>query len=408
MSDDVLIKVEGVSKKFCRSLKRSLWYGIQDVASELRGRKGNNDELRKNEFWAVSNVSFELRRGQCLGLIGPNGAGKSTLLKMLNGLIKPDTGKITMRGRIGALIELGAGFNPILTSRENIYVNGSILGFAKSEIDKKFDAIVDFAEIESALDTPVKNLSSGMKVRLGFAIAAQMEPDVLLIDEVLAVGDVGFRTKCLNSIRQIQINSSVIFVSHQMPEVARTCDRAMLMLSTKQSVVSENVPKVIGTYFEQFRNENSTTIRTKNGTLSKVRITDLNGKELSEICYGDDLIVEFEAEINSSIKFPDFGVSFVNQNLQIVLQSHTKFSNTRMFNVGGKILIRSRLRSLPLGPGLYYLTVGIDGENFGEIVARNVDCKSLRVTGLFQAFAPTVLKGEWHLESMKNLKYLNS
>ena len=191
MDDEVLVKVEGVSKKFCRDLKRSLWYGMKDISSELFGIH-QNGQLRKNEFWAVNDVNFELKRGECLGLIGHNGAGKSTLLKMLNGLIKPDKGTITMQGRIGALIELGAGFNPILTGRENIYNNGAVLGFSKKEIDEKFDAIVDFAEIDEFIDTPVQNYSSGMKVRLGFAVAAQMEPDVLIIDEVLAVGDIGF------------------------------------------------------------------------------------------------------------------------------------------------------------------------------------------------------------------------
>ena len=192
MKNDVLVKVEGVSKKFCRNLKRSLWYGVKDISSELFGST-KNSQLRPKEFWAVDDVSFELKRGECLGLIGHNGAGKSTLLKMLNGLIKPDKGKITMKGRIGALIELGAGFNPILTGRENIYNNGAVLGFSKKEIDAKFDAIIEFAEIDDFIDTPVQNYSSGMKVRLGFAVAAQMEPDVLIIDEVLAVGDVGFR-----------------------------------------------------------------------------------------------------------------------------------------------------------------------------------------------------------------------
>ena len=225
MSDEVLVKVEGVSKKFCRSLKRSLWYGVQDVTSELMGRPGGHDELRKNEFWAVNDVSFELKRGECLGLIGPNGAGKSTLLKMLNGLVKPDRGRITMRGRIGALIELGAGFNPILTARENIYINGSVLGFGKKEIDSKFDAIVDFAEIEEFIDTPVQNYSSGMKVRLGFAVAAQMEPDVLMIDEVLAVGDVGFQIKCLNALRGIAGDSAIILVSHTMQQVSAFCQQ---------------------------------------------------------------------------------------------------------------------------------------------------------------------------------------
>ena len=155
-SADVLVKVDGVSKKFCRSFKRSLWYGVQDVAAELnpfarsRNEKESSEELREGEFWAVNDVSFELRRGECLGLIGRNGAGKTTLLKMLNGLIKPDRGHIEMRGRVGALIALGAGFNPILTGRENIYVNASILGLAKGEINEKIDDIIDFAEIRDA------------------------------------------------------------------------------------------------------------------------------------------------------------------------------------------------------------------------------------------------------------------
>ncbi len=215
---ETLIKVEDVSKKFCRSLKKSLWYGMQDLGREITGRRhGGEGQLRPDEFWAVNDISFELKRGECMGLIGANGAGKSTLLKILNGLIKPDRGQITIQGRIGALIELGAGFNPILTGRENIYVNGSVLGFTRQEIDEKFDSIVEFSEIAEFLDTPVQNYSSGMKVRLGFAVAAQMEPDVLLIDEVLAVGDTGFRMKCLNRIHELLESSAVIFVSHSMP-----------------------------------------------------------------------------------------------------------------------------------------------------------------------------------------------
>ncbi|MEI8078291.1 MAG: ATP-binding cassette domain-containing protein, partial [bacterium] len=157
---DVLVSVDQVSKKFCRSLKKSLWYGVRDVASEILGGNQRERELRTGEFWAVKDVSFELKRGECLGLIGRNGAGKTTLLRMLNGLIKPDHGRITMRGRIGALIALGAGFNPVLTGRENIYVNGSVLGLAKREIDEKIGEIIDFAEIGEFIDTPVQNYSS--------------------------------------------------------------------------------------------------------------------------------------------------------------------------------------------------------------------------------------------------------
>lgn len=263
MSDDVLVKVEGVSKKFCRSLKRSLWYGVQDVSAEMFGRKGSHDELRKNEFWAVNDVSFELKRGECLGLIGPNGAGKSTLLKMLNGLVKPDKGRITMRGRVGALIELGAGFNPILTARENIYVNGSVLGFTKKEISRKFDAIVDFAEIEEFIYTPVQNFSSGMKVRLGFAVAAQMEPDVLLIDEVLAVGDDMFRRRCYRRIESFQNDGkTILFVSHNMQSVSSICSRALLVHAGKSVLMGE--PKeIVNHYHELIANLEDKKFRTQ-------------------------------------------------------------------------------------------------------------------------------------------------
>lgn len=229
MPDDVLIKVKNVSKKFCRSLKRSLWYGLQDMAGEVFGNGRSHDELRTNEFWAVKDVSFELRRGECLGLIGRNGAGKTTLLRMLNGLIKPDAGRIEMRGRVGALIALGAGFNPILTGRENIYVNGSVLGLTRREIDSKIEEIIDFAEIRESIDMPVQSYSSGMQVRLGFSVATAMNPDVLLLDEVLAVGDAAFRNKCYRRIVGLRKRAAVIFVSHSMEHVSRVCDRALML-----------------------------------------------------------------------------------------------------------------------------------------------------------------------------------
>src|SRR5690606_6950020 len=206
------------------------------------------NSLRKQEFWAVKGVNFTLKRGECLGLVGHNGAGKSTLLKMLSGLIKPDDGVISIKGRVGALIELGAGFNPVLTGRENVYVNGQILGFGRKDIDQKFDAIVEFAEIEEFIDMPVRNYSSGMKVRLGFAVAAQMEPDVLIIDEVLAVGDVGFRAKCLNTINEISRQAAVIFVSHTMPQVARISTKGLLMHKGQTQYYGNDIAKLIELY----------------------------------------------------------------------------------------------------------------------------------------------------------------
>lgn len=239
--EDVLVRVENLGKIFCRDFKKSLWYGLRDSGRDLvsfgRSKKpaGSDRTLRPGEFWANRGVSFELRRGECLGLIGHNGAGKTTLLKMLNGLIKPDTGRVEMRGRVGALIALGAGFNPLLTGRENIYVNAAMLGLTKKEIDERVDEIIDYAEIREFIDAPVQTYSSGMQVRLGFAVATALKPDVLILDEVLAVGDFSFRQKCLRRVSQMIKECAVIFVSHNFEQLERICTRG-LVLNRGQSV----------------------------------------------------------------------------------------------------------------------------------------------------------------------------
>ena len=179
MTNDVAIRVQGVGKKYCRSLRRTLVYGVQDVTRDLFGITSEPTALRHDEFWALNDVSFEVKRGECLGLIGANGAGKSTLLKLLNGIILPDKGTITVHGRVGGLLELGVGFHPTLTGRENIHLSGAVLGLSKKEMEKKFDEIVDFAGLWEFIDTPVKYYSSGMYVRLGFSVAIHSEPDNL-------------------------------------------------------------------------------------------------------------------------------------------------------------------------------------------------------------------------------------
>jgi len=259
--NDTLIKVDGVSKKFCRSLKKSLWYGLQDLGNELRGRRhGGSGQLRADEFWAVRDASFELSRGECLGLIGHNGAGKTTLLRMLNGLIKPDQGRIEIRGKVGALIALGAGFNPILTGRENIYTNASVLGLSKRYVDAKLDEIIDYSEIGDFIYTPVQNYSSGMSVRLGFSVAAVLiEPDVLFLDEVLAVGDIGFVIKCLNTMRRLAAKSAVVFVSHDMPLVSTFCTRVMVMKNGATLLDSLNPAEGIDRYFSLIKHEQQTS-----------------------------------------------------------------------------------------------------------------------------------------------------
>src|SRR5262245_10280177 len=228
MGGDVLVRIEGISKKYCRDLKRSLWYGLKDAAADLIGR-GEPGTLRPDEFWALDDVSVTLARGDCLGVIGRNGSGKTTLLKMLNGLVKPDRGRVELRGRVGALISLGAGFNPILTGRENVYVNGAVLGLSTGEIDAKLDEIIAFAELNEFIDAPVQSYSAGMHVRLGFAVATALQPDILLLDEVLAVGDAAFRGRCYGRLARIRGSAAYVLVSHDMEQIARVCSHVLVL-----------------------------------------------------------------------------------------------------------------------------------------------------------------------------------
>ncbi|MEO1673465.1 MAG: polysaccharide ABC transporter ATP-binding protein [Cyanobacteria bacterium J06631_2] len=250
LDKDVVISVENVSKKFCRNLKYSLFYGVKDIASEVVGKSRHSDTLRPQEFWALKDVNFQLRAGEALGLIGANGAGKSTLLRIISGLINPDTGCIKTRGRVAPLIALSAGFNPVLTGRENIYANMSILGLAKPEIDRQFDAVVDFAELWDAIDAPVQTYSSGMSARLGFACAVHIEPEILLIDEVLSVGDIRFRMKCHRRLAKLREGGTAfILVSHNSHSILNICDSSVY-LQKGQLVTAGKTESVITKYEE--------------------------------------------------------------------------------------------------------------------------------------------------------------
>ena len=334
--DDVLVRVENVSKKFCRSLKKSLWYGVTDVASSLNPfgsqRSETRDQrpeggdamrlppLRPDEFWAVQNVSFELKRGECLGLIGHNGAGKSTLLKVLNSLIPPDTGRITMKGRVAALIELNAGFNPILSGRENIFNQAALLGFSKEETLAKFDAIVDFSEIGDFLDMPVQNYSSGMRVRLGFAVAAQMEPDILIIDEVLAVGDVGFRYKCLNRIAELLKTSACIFVSHAMPQVARICTSVIHLNHGRSVLATDDVPMALQSYYDLFDEGSQSVSGDEQVSVLSVMVQGLpDASGIATVGYGESLEVVIECKFKPNCETATIQFVVWNQEMLPVI-----------------------------------------------------------------------------------------
>lgn len=236
MSDRMVFKVEGVGKKFCRSHRHSMFYGTCDVLRGMLGRPSHAQALRPQEFWALEGITFGLRAGERLGLLGANGSGKSTLLRLLAGIYQPDAGRIEVRGKICALIALGAGFHPLLTGRDNVYLNGAILGMSKRAIDRCFEQIVEFAGVGEFLDAPVKTYSSGMYVRLAFAIAVHSNPKVLVVDEILAVGDAAFQKKCFEQVAALnEQGTALVFVSHSMSAVERLCTSALVLSRGRQA-----------------------------------------------------------------------------------------------------------------------------------------------------------------------------
>ncbi len=394
---EVLVKVEGLSKKFCKDLKTSLWYGMKDLASGLRGNKAER-ELRPKEFWAVRDISFELRRGECLGLIGHNGAGKSTLLKMLNGLINPDAGKITIKGRVGALIELGAGFSPILSGRENIYNNGAILGFTRKEIDAKLEEIIAFAELEEFIDMPVQNYSSGMKVRLGFAVAAQMEPDVLIIDEVLAVGDLGFVLKCFKRIDAILPNTAIVFVSHNMPMVSRICNRAILMEKGGSIKQGEDVSGAIDTYYGRFAN-NEMNVVFDDGSIDLKVIQIItpyhNENGLPQLHWGDNLEIYFEWLIKKEDTSPQFSIIlFDKEQRPIAILDWKKTSGIDRKN---KLLRFSLIhKNIQLSRGIYSINILVSFGNTRAPYLRINNALSFQILQEEEIWPPFLLKTEFN------------
>jgi len=383
MAEAPVVEVEQVSKKFCRRLRYSLWYGLTDLAAELTGSNGKDElQLRQAEFLAVDDVSFEIRPGECIGLIGHNGAGKSTLLKMLNGLIRPDRGRITMRGRVGALIELGAGFSPVLTGRENIYINGAVLGFSKREIDAKFDEIVDFAELHDAIDAPVQTYSSGMYVRLGFAVAAQLNPDIFLIDEILAVGDVAFRMKCFQHLLDSKrAGKTIVVVSHNMIDINRVCDRVVVMERGKK-IYDSDVSAGIATYEKLLstrRHASDQRASDAAAWIDKVELFDAVGNRREDYQTGEDLVAEVTLAAKREVGNARLIVHVITPSLG-TLGSFASPHKGFTFDIEPPITaLRFRMPKLPLLIGSYSLMVSLYGSGIKDFLHGMTDAATFKI-----------------------------
>ncbi len=382
MDSEVVIKVEGVSKKYCKSLRNSMLYGVADIGKNMLSLSCRPARLRPGEFWSVQDVSFEVKRGDVVGLIGPNGAGKTTLLKMIHGILLPDVGKVTIRGRVGALIAVGAGFHPLLTGRENIYINGAILGMSKEEIEEKFEAIVDFADIGDFLDAPVKHYSSGMFVKLGFSIAVHCEPDILLIDEILAVGDTAFQSKCYARLAEtMKRGVAIVMVSHSMDSIRHMCKRAVFLWRGRVKEIGDADPVTLNymklvqeAEMEQIaarsanaQKETRVAPGEKKGRITEVTFIDSADGETKQFETGEGLKIRIRYIAFERIEKPVFAVHFhSNRILYASFISHEGDRLPAAVSGSGEALLS--LPTLHLPAGVY--TVGVvlsEGVEFNHI-----------------------------------------
>ena len=395
MTNDTVIKVENVSKKYCRELKHTMLYGIQDIAKNAIGLSSRSERLRDGEFWALDAVSFEVKKGETLGIIGANGSGKTTLLKLLNGIFMPDKGRIEISGKVGALIEVGAGFHPMLTGRENIYVNGAILGMSKKEIDKKFDDIVNFADIGDFIDSPVKHYSSGMYVRLGFAVAVHCEPDILLIDEVLAVGDEGFRRKCMSKLNEFKgAEKAIVLVSHSMELIQGFCNRAAWVdagvikdIGTSANVIDNYLRHVVD--IRQTAEKRGRRWGNRDAEITDIRLFDSEGKEVEIIESGDKTLIAVQVRFKKNAENPIFGLLLRNSEGAWVYGTNTMWHDMKFgtFHAGEEVTVTFRQR-MYLVADVYYVdpsiaySDGITSYDWQENALRFSVTSSKRVVGI--------------------------
>jgi lipopolysaccharide transport system ATP-binding protein len=420
---DVIISVENLGKKYAiehqqqrqRSNYKSLRETITQKARALATGWGRPRQAvkpaKREDFWALRDVSFELERGRVLGIIGRNGAGKSTLLKVLSRITEPSEGRVTLRGRVASLLEVGTGFHPELTGRENIFLNGSILGMSHAEIRRKFDEIVDFAGVEKFLDTPVKRYSSGMYVRLAFAVAAHLEPEILVVDEVLAVGDAEFQKKCLGKMQDVATSEgrTVLFVSHNMAAISTMTHRVILMESGRLAL-DDRTEVGISVYLES---------SSSHAGIYQAADRELNAPYISRICInsggpvhtsGDDMVLHFEIRHPGPIAQACFAFQILNQLQQPVAHCWIYDSDAPICRSGDVTELKCRIFGLALNVGSYSVKTFLAEPPGGRLFERldNVCSFTVEVIGKQTLFgwrpeaATWLADFEWFVDSSQS------
>ena len=400
---DVIISVEGLGKKYVlnhqggerggyRRFSESLEGWIKKPFAALAG--GGKREVEGNlpptsfhlpqpsheEFWALKDVSFEVKRGEVVGIIGRNGAGKSTLLKILSRITEPSEGRVTLRGRVASLLEVGTGFHPELTGRENIYLNGAILGMTKAEIRKKFDEIVAFAEVERFLDTPVKRYSSGMYVRLAFAVAAHLEPEILVVDEVLAVGDAEFQKKCLGKMKDVATGGrTVLFVSHNMGAIKNLCRQALLLKNGHKEAFGP-VDETIQMYLAIGKNESSFRPNlSKSCHIQEINAVSEGGGTGENFLTNETVIVRVKYHLQEKTRGARVGFSLVNQDGVPIFACSPEDEGVQTVEDSGSHVFEARIPPNTFLKGIYQIQAGLWNGLSGEIYDQPITGKTIQV-----------------------------
>lgn len=386
MDRENAIEVKNVRKKF------RVYY---DKGSELKERLLFRNRSRYEDRWVLDGISFNVKKGEAIGLIGHNGCGKSTTLKLLTRIMYPNEGSIELQGRVSSLIELGAGFHPDMSGRENIYTNASIFGLSRKEIDERMDDIIEFSEMEQFLDNPVRTYSSGMYMRLAFSVAINVNADILLIDEILAVGDINFQGKCFNKLREIKAQgTTIVIVSHSLGQIEQICDRTIWLHEGK--IKAEGKPRDIHPEYMDFMGQKRQEIAEKeknhkeqkeghaegerkesteeakpednkrwgNGfaRIEKVRMLDENGKGQKTFVTGSKVTVEFDYSVKQKVKDAVFGIGIFNQSGERIYGTNTRIDQLEEFDLEKSGTMKVNLEHVDLLPGIYLLDVAIESE----------------------------------------------
>ncbi len=407
-----VIEFDNVSKRF--ALQRET---TSTVLEAVLGRFRRRTQS-EGDFWALRDVSFSIQTGETVGIIGANGGGKSTTLKLISRVLEPTSGQVRVQGRVGALLELGAGFHPDLTGRENIYLNGSLLGLSREEIQRNFDAIVAFAELERFIDVPVKHYSSGMYVRLGFAVAVHTRPDILLVDEVLAVGDATFQRKSLERILELKrAGTTIVFVSHSAETVRSLCQRA-IWLDDGRVVADDLADVVLTRYLNQSWAEEAERVQAEESTpppqqqdehrwgtqrvvIKQVRILNAAGEEPYHFRTGEPLVLEMTWNARERVENPVFGMAIFRSDGVHVTGPNTQFAGLDIPAIEGTGTTTFTIPALPLLEGVYHVSVAVHNRADTEMYDYHDRLYSFRVLpGTAERYGLITVNGVWHVETV--------